>query len=162
MVFCRDSDGAFGSKSPPSNAPLWPLLRQQPSRSGPLKRDLHVRRRSQGTVEAGFAAKPLVEACFGFGAAACREQRPQGQRRKTIIFSRDSDGAFGSKSPPSNASRGLWPLLRQQPRRSGPRKRNGTWRHVRRRSQGTVEAGFAAKPLVETCFGFGAAASWPV
>ena len=33
-------------------------------------------------MEAGFAAKPLVEAWFGFEAAACRGQRPRSQREK--------------------------------------------------------------------------------
>ena len=37
----------------------------------------------------------LVDACFGFGAAACRESGLM-QVRKTIVFSRNSDEAFGS------------------------------------------------------------------
>ena len=38
----------------------------------------------------------LVDACFGFGAAACRESGLMVRVRKTIVFSRNSDEAFGS------------------------------------------------------------------
>ena len=37
-----------------------------------------------------------MDACFGFGAATCRESGLMVRVRKTIVFSRNSDEAFGS------------------------------------------------------------------
>ena len=47
----------------------------------------------------------------GLGLRPVESSGHEASVRKTIVLSRDSDGAFGSKSHPSNASRGLWPLL---------------------------------------------------